>query len=338
MASNRLSRLHKRLRELPVSAVFISNLTNIRYITGIQASTALLLVTGKEAVLFVDSRYSEMASKRAESGIVVSDPGQLKNYITRYVSIGFESEYVTVARLERWKTQFKNKKFVQIKGLIEGLRRVKDEQEIKTLTEASAITKKALLRVRSLLRYGMTERDLALELYVYCMKQGAEGMAFETIVGFGENTSKPHHRPTQRKLRKGDIVQVDMGAMYQGYCSDYSRVYFTVPPSLNQKKAYAALKKAKKEAEALLKPGVLNTRLDEVARGVLKLHGYDKEFSHSLGHGVGMDIHEGTTLSMKAPPTTLLKNEVVTIEPGLYFPGKFGMRLEDTRIVGRPDF
>ncbi len=338
MASNRVSRLHQRLHELPVSAVFISNLTNIRYITGIQASTALLLVTAKEAVLFVDSRYSEMASKRAESGISVAYPSDIKSYVSRYKTIGYESDYVTVARLERWKTQFKNKKFVQTKGLIEGLRRIKDENEINTLTEASAITKKALAKVRSLLRYGMTERDLALELYVYCMKQGAEGMAFETIVGFGENTSKPHHRPTDRKLKKGDIVQVDMGAMYEGYCSDYSRVFFTVPPTPKQKKAYAALKEAKKSAEKLLKPGVFNTVLDEEARRVLKIHGYEKEFSHSLGHGVGMDIHEGTTLSMKAPPTTLLKNEVVTIEPGLYFPGKFGMRLEDTRIVGRPDF
>lgn len=338
MASNRVSRLHKRLRELPVSAVLISNLTNIRYITGIQASTALFLVTQKEAVLFVDSRYSEMALKRAESGITVADPTELKAYISRFTSIGYESDYITVSRLERWKTQFKNKKYVQIKGLIEGLRRIKDDNEIETLTEACAITKKALSRVTALLRYGMTERDLALALYVYCMRHGAEGMAFETIVGFGENTSRPHHMPTNRKLKKGDIVQVDMGAMYGGYCSDYSRVYFTAPPSPKQKKAYAALKEAKKAAEKLLRPGVLNTSLDEEARRVLKLHGYDKEFSHSLGHGVGMDIHEGTTLSMKAPPMKLCKNEVVTIEPGLYFAGTFGMRLEDTRIVGRPEF
>lgn len=338
MASNRVSRLRKRLTELPVGAVLISNLTNIRYITGIQASTALMLVTSRDVILFVDSRYSEMASKRAESGISVADPAQLKDYVSRFRTVGFESEYVTIARLDRWKTQFKNKKFVQIKDLIEGLRRVKDEQEIETLTQASAITKKALSRVTSLLRYGMSERDLALELYVFCMKHGAEGMAFETIVGFGENTSNPHHMPTSRKLKKGDIVQVDMGAMYQGYCSDYSRVYFTLPPTSKQKKAYSALKEAKKAAEKLLKPGVLNSELDTEARRVLKLHGYDKEFSHSLGHGVGMDIHEGTTLSMKAPATKLLKNEVVTIEPGLYFAGKFGMRLEDTRIVGRPEF
>jgi len=338
MASSRVSRLMKRLKELPVKAMLVSNLTNIRYLTGIQASTALLLVTKKKAVLFVDARYSEMASASAKSGISVADPKDINNYVSRLRSIGYESDYVTVARLDRWRTQLKNKKFVQIKDLTEGLRRVKDADEIETLTKASMITKKALLRVTSFLRYGMTERDLALELWIFCMKNGAEGMAFETIVAFGENTSRPHHRPTDRKLAKGDIIQVDMGAMYQGYCSDYSRVYFTSPPTVKQGKVYEALKEAKKSAERFLKPGVLNTKLDEEARRVLKLHGFDKEFSHSLGHGVGMDIHEGTTLSMKAPPTKLLRNEVVTIEPGLYFAGKFGMRLEDTRIVGRPEF
>jgi Xaa-Pro aminopeptidase len=240
--------------------------------------------------------------------------------------------------MDRWVNVLKNKKFVQIIGLIEGLRKIKDSSELHAISSACLITKKALSRVGSLMRYGMTERQLAFELVAYCMKQGADGMAFDTIVAFGQNTSKPHHKPTNRVLKKGDIVQVDMGCTYDGYCSDYSRVYFTCHPSPNQLKAYRALKEAKKVAEKFLKPGVLNTKLDEVARGVLRLHGYDKEFSHSLGHGVGLDIHEGVTLSMKAPPVRLRKNEVVTIEPGLYFPGKFGMRIEDTRIVGHPDF
>lgn len=338
MALPRLTKIMKGMDTLPVSAMLISNLTNLRYLTGIQASSGLLLVTKKQSVAFLDSRYSEMASKRAERGLIVEDPSELKTYLSRFRSIGYEPNSVTVARLDRWKKQFTNKKFVQVNDLTEGLRRVKDQQEIKIMKDACCITKKALSHVTSLLRYGMTEKQLSLDLYVFCMKHGAEGMAFETIVGFGENTSKPHHRPTDRRLTKGDVIQVDMGAVVQGYCSDYSRVYFTAAPNDKQKKAYAALKEAKKSAEKILKPGVLNTALDQEARRVLKYYGYDSEFSHSLGHGVGMDIHEGTTLSMKAPPVQLKKNEVITIEPGLYFPGKFGMRLEDTRIVGDPTF
>ncbi|MBP9850396.1 MAG: aminopeptidase P family protein [Candidatus Peribacteraceae bacterium] len=333
MASTRVSRLQKRLASLSVPAVIISNLTNIRYLTSIQASAGLLLVTKKQVVLFVDSRYSEVASRRAEKGIVIADPTELQRYLSRFKTLGFESDSVTVARLDRWKKQLKNKKFVQIKDFVEGLRAIKDIQELTTLTEACAITKMALRKISSMLRYGMTERELALDIYVYCMNNGADGMAFETIVGFGENTSKPHHRPSDRKLKKGDIVQIDMGAMYRGYCSDYSRVYFTSEPTPKQRKAYRALKEAKKAAEKILRPGVLNTKLDEEARRVLLRHGFDKEFSHSLGHGVGMDIHEGTTLSKRAAPVKLRKNEVVTIEPGLYFKGRWGMRIEDTIVI-----
>ncbi len=338
MLARRMSRLQKRLAGLYVPAVLISNLTNIRYLTGVEVSSGLLFITRKAAILFVDARYTEMASGRAGRTFTIADPGKLKDLLTGYRIIGYEPDNVTISRLDRWKTQLKNKKFVQVLDLVEGLRRIKDLEEMKILTAACALTKKALASVPKFLRYGMTERELSLELYVYCTKRGAECMAFETIVGFGENTSKPHHRPSGRKLKKGDIIQIDMGAMYQGYCSDYSRVYFTQDQTTKQQKAHRALIEAKKAAEKMLKPGVLNTALDAEARRVLKLHGYDKEFSHSLGHGVGMDIHEGTTLSIKASPTKLLKNEVVTIEPGLYFPGQWGMRLEDTRIVGHPDF
>lgn len=333
MHAKRLSRLQAELRKRRVPAFLVTQATNIRYLTGLHASTALLLVTTKSVILFVDSRYTEIAKTRAEKIVTVADPSEIKKFLTGFSAIGFESESVTVARLERFKTQLKNKKFVPLKDLVEGLRRVKDSGELQKITAACALTKKALRRVPKLLRYGMTERDLALELFIYCTKNGAEAMAFETIVGFGENTSKPHHRPTDRRLKKGDIVQIDMGVVIQGYCSDYSRVYFTAAPTDAQKKAYRALKEAKKSAETLLRPGVLNTALDTEARRVLRDAGYEKEFSHSLGHGVGLDIHEGAHLSTKAPPMKILKNEVVTIEPGLYFEGQWGMRLEDTWIV-----
>lgn len=124
-----------------------------------------------------------------------------------------------------------------------------------------------------------------------------------------------------------------MGARYENYCSDFSRVFFMTTPTKEQKKAYTALKQAKKAAENMLRPGVLNTALDTEARRVLKLHGYDKEFCHSLGHGVGLDIHEGVTLSAQAKPMKLQKNEVITLEPGLYLEGQWGMRLEDTYRV-----
>jgi Xaa-Pro aminopeptidase len=331
MTSSRRSRLQKLLPH----ALLVSNLTNIRYLTDIQVSSGLLLVTKKSAVLFVDARYAEMASKSAERGLKVTEPSKLSEILAPYNIIGFESEDVTVARLDRWKTQLKNKKFVQTKGLVEGLRRAKEPSELRSIQQACAITKSALAGVTSMLRFGMTERELAYELWRCCMEHGATGMAFETIVGFGENTARPHHHPTNRTLQRGDIVQVDMGANVEGYCSDYSRVYFTAPKTTQQTKAYRALKEAKKAAEKLVKVGALTNALDLEARRVLQRHGYDhdKEFSHCLGHGLGLEIHEGVRLSARGTPSKLLRNEVITIEPGLYFEGKWGMRIEDTIVV-----
>lgn len=158
-------------------------------------------------------------------------------------------------------------------------------------------------------------------------------MAFDTIVGFGEHTSRPHHHPTDRALRKGDIVQIDLGLKIDGYCSDMSRVFYTGTKTSRQAKAYRALLEAKKTAEKMVKPGVDVRALDQAARRVLKKHGFGKEFCHALGHGLGLDIHEAPTISGKSKPYRLKKDEVITIEPGLYFPGEWGMRIEDTMIV-----
>jgi Xaa-Pro aminopeptidase len=160
-------------------------------------------------------------------------------------------------------------------------------------------------------------------------------MAFPTIVGFGENTAFPHHHPTTRRLKRGDIVQIDLGVKAGGYCSDYSRVFFTAKPTAEQRKALLALKRAKAAAEQLIRVGMENRVLDLKAREVLASFGIEKAFTHALGHGVGLEIHEGLSISKKAKRKKLLKNEVITIEPGVYFPGKWGMRVEDTIVVGR---
>ncbi|MDP6561596.1 MAG: M24 family metallopeptidase, partial [Candidatus Peribacteraceae bacterium] len=142
-----------------------------------------------------------------------------------------------------------------------------------------------------------------------------------------------HHHPTSRKLKKGHIVQIDVGAKVNGYCADQSKIFFTAKKTPLQKKVYSALDRAKSESIKAIKPGVTNHKLDQIARSILKKEGLEQYFTHSLGHGVGLDIHEGASLSQKAKKTKLLKNEIITIEPGVYIPGKFGMRLEDEVIV-----
>ena len=186
------------------------------------------------------------------------------------------------------------------------------------MRKAERITRELLRRIPVVLRHSLSELELSRKLNIWALELGAEGMAFESIFGFGSNTSIPHHRPTTRMLKKGHLVQIDLGAKFRGYCSDASEVFFTARPTDLQERVHGALVDAQKAALKLLKPGVSNRALDRAARAVLDEEGFDPYFTHALGHGVGLDIHEGVTLSSKAPETLLLKNEVITLEPGVY--------------------
>lgn len=246
---------------------------------------------------------------------------------------GIEGDDVTIERLARWKHKYPSTKFVRTTGVIEEFRRQKTDLELRYLKRARRLTRELLRRVPSALRPGITEEWLARQLKMWALELGADGLSFEPIVGFGTHTAIPHHHPTSRTLQKGHLVQIDVGVLYKGYCGDMSEVYFTAPPSKYQKRVYRALNKAKNAAMDAVKPGVTNHKLDQIARHILAEEGIDQYFTHSLGHGVGLEIHEGISLSQKSPKTALVKNEVITIEPGAYFPGKFGMRVEDMIVV-----
>ncbi|MSR67455.1 M24 family metallopeptidase [Candidatus Peribacteria bacterium] len=333
MLSLRRPRASQLLRRTSRRPLLISTLENIAYLTGLQVSTGFLLAQGKGYSLFLDSRYLESARSDVQGTLTFRPLHELPHTLSKIRSLCIEAENVTVARLHRWKKKYKNTKFVQTYGIVEEFRRTKEVDELRSIAKACVITKAILRRMPTLIILGITERELAWTIECECRKLGAEGMAFSSIVAFGCNTSRPHHHPTDRILRKHDLVQIDMGAKFGGYCSDYSRVYFTGKKTPDQTRALHALKKASAAAILLLRPGVTNRALDLGARKILKSYGYDKEFSHALGHGVGIDIHEGVTLSSRAPLSKIKKNEVITIEPGLYFEGQWGMRIEETIVV-----
>lgn len=321
------------LRRARLPALLITDLRNIRYVSGLDVSAGCILVTKQGFTLYTDARYLEVAKAEAKKGITVCSLTLLADQLGKLGTVGIESENVTMARYTYWKKKYKNTKFVQTSGILEEFRRSKDPEELRCIRHACSITRSVLRLVPHLLKSGVTEQEIAWQLERECRKRGAEGMAFPSIVAFGEHTARPHHHPTQRRLSRGDLVQIDMGASYHGYCSDFSRVYFTVQPTVDQARALRALKEAKVVVEKSLRVGVTNRSLDRCAREVLKKYGYDKEFSHALGHGLGLDIHEGVTLSRKAPRQILKQCEVITIEPGLYFEGRWGMRIEDTIVV-----
>tara|TARA_Y100000310_G_scaffold266656_2_gene278258 strand:- start:397 stop:1392 length:996 start_codon:yes stop_codon:yes gene_type:complete len=314
-------------------AFLVSNLTNIRYLTGVELSAGAVLVTSRRIVLFVDGRYSEVAKKNARKGVQVQDRSALKKALARVLQCGCEADEVTLAQFRQWKRKYKNTKFVQRSGIIEEFRRVKSPQELTKFRKAQRITHTLLKKVPGLLKLGVTEKKVARSLLAIAEDLGADALSFEPIVAFGTHSSRPHHRASHSKLKKGQMVQIDIGARYHGYCADQSAVFFTGPKTKKQEHALKAVEEAKAEAVALVKEGVSTHDLDEAARGVLKSYGYEKEFCHSLGHGLGLDIHEGAHISVKAPEEFLQKGEIVTIEPGVYFAGQFGVRLEEEVVV-----
>jgi len=317
--------------KLPV--FLVTNLVHIRYLSGLEVSAGALLILPRSYRLFVDARYGEMARSRVRKAVHVEERENLREVLKSVPLCGCEAETVTLAQKQRWKTNFKNTKFVQVTDVIEFFRRSKDAEELRNFRRAQRITRKMFRRVPAVLRPGITERSVVWKLTEWAHELGADGLAFDPIVAFGSHTSRPHHRATNRRLRKGDLVQVDAGARADGYCADQSRVFFTGRKSPEQERVLAAVEQAKSAATSLVHTGVGTHELDRVARAVLKKHGFEQYFVHSLGHGVGLEIHEGVTLSQRRPDEKLLKQEIITIEPGVYLPGKFGMRLEDEIVV-----
>jgi len=324
----------KILRGADVSALLISDLVNIRYLTGLSVSSGLVLLTKERMTLFTDARYLEVARRHAGRRFRVSDGEELALALRSVRICGVEGDAVTLSRLAIWKTKFKNTKFVRTSGIIEQFRRSKDDEELRAFRRAQRITCEILRRVPMAIRRPIRETDLAWQLEVWARELGAEGMAFPPIVAFGTHSSSPHHHPTSRMLRKGHIVQVDCGARYRGYCADQSAVFFTAQPTALERRVHEAVCAAKDAAMGAVKPGASTRSIDRIARDVLKGYGLEQYFCHALGHGVGLEIHEGVTLSTKAPDRELLKNEIITIEPGVYIPGRFGMRLEEELVVG----
>lgn len=321
------------LKRASTQAFLVTDLTNIRYLTGLHLTAGVLLVLPKRFVLFVDSRYTQAAERAAGNVFTVSDSATLTDSLKKIRSIGFEADKVTMDRFGLWKKKFKSTKFVHHTDVVEHFRRGKTEEELAILKKAERITEELLRRVPLALKKGITEEELARKITIWALELGAEGMSFDPIVGFGTHTSSPHHRPTKRTLKKGHLVQIDIGAKYRGYCADRSEVFFTAKPSPILKKVYETLCLARDAAMEKAVPGASTHLLDRTAREVLKREGIEYAFTHALGHGVGLDIHEGVSISSKGKDEKLVRGEVITIEPGVYFPGKFGMRVESMVYV-----
>ncbi|WP_433497024.1 aminopeptidase P family protein [Sphaerimonospora sp. CA-214678] len=338
----RRARLAAALPELGVAAVLVTWPVNVRYLTGLSSSNAAVLVgAGGQAALATDSRYAETAQRRCRDVEVIVDRDVAGALLTRAGAAGglaVEADHMTVAVYERLSERLggaPGARLVPVRGLVEAVRAVKDEQEIDALRRACEITDEAFSQVVERIAPGVTEREIARWLEVRMTELGADKPAFDSIVASGPNGSIPHHAPSDRPIGSGDLVTIDFGARYGGYHADMTRTVAVGRPAAWQRDLYELVRQAQQAGCLAVRPGATAHEVDAAARGVIERAGYGDHFEHGLGHGVGLEIHEQPFLGPDR--TGRLEDRVpITVEPGVYLPGRGGVRIEDT-LVTRDD-
>jgi Xaa-Pro aminopeptidase len=336
----RLARLRAALPEAGLDALLISQPENRRYLSGFTGSAGWLLVSSDRALLATDFRYHEQVGLECPGcelvKLQVTFPATLPAMLEQVGGrrIGFEADHVTYADAQAWMEAAPGYEWVPTRGIVIGLRGVKDAEEIATLRAAVKLADEALAAVLSQLRPGMTEREAAWLIDSYMRTHGAEGPSFDTIVAGGPNGARPHAQPTDAPLPAGEPIVIDMGARLHGYCSDLTRTVCLGEPKDPERfwTVYNLVLGAQMAAEATARPGISGKQVDDAARAVIAAGGYGPHFGHSLGHGVGLAVHEEPRFS-QAYAGLLVAGATVTVEPGIYLSGWGGVRIEDIVIL-----
>ena len=342
----RLSRLRSALDGAGIEAMLVTNLVNVRYLTGFSGSAGDLLVGADDALLVTDGRYRTQAAEQLGAadladtveifvGKVQAQREQIASAVTRMRSrrVGLEAENVTWAAQRRINELLAGTELVPTDGLIEGLRQVKDDGELDRMAAAATIADRALEEVVGMLGARPSEEEVALALDTAMRRLGAEDRAFDTIVASGPNAAKPHARPSARTIVSGDCVVIDFGATCEGYRSDMTRTFsIGGSPAGEMDRVFAVVTEAQAAGVAAVKGGIEAGDVDRACRELIAEAGWAEAFEHGTGHGVGLDIHEAPTVS-EGSTAILASGSVVTVEPGVYLPGIGGVRIEDTVVV-----
>ncbi len=331
----RRTALAGRLPELAVDAFLITGLTNVRYLTGFTGSSGQALVAGTGSIFFTDGRYTEQSRHEVADMDRVTAPGSLAQSVAEQTdrlgisTLGFEANQVTVRTLERLASAMPDITLVPLDDEVEQLRWVKDDEELGYLRAAQEATDQAFEDILESLAVGQTELAVARELERLLRRDGADGLSFDSIVAFGENAAEPHHEPNRRVLEEGDVIKVDFGALCAGYHADMTRTVAFGEPASELKKVHDVVKQSQHAGIDAVRAGASGGDIDDAARSVIEDAGYGSYFTHGLGHGVGLDIHEGPRLGKQHGDQILPAGAVVTVEPGIYIPGLGGVRIED---------
>ena len=330
--------IREKMKLLNIQGLIISNPVNIRYIIGIPVEGTILL-TDKENIFITDARYIEEVNNflTINDEFIIYDNKDVseednQTFFKDCENVGFEENYVTYADYTNIVRKYRIRNIEETENVIEKLRMVKDETELSYIEKACEITDKCFKHLLSYIKIGMTEKQVAFEIEKFFAQNGADGVAFETIVASGVNSSKPHAIPSDKIIRAGDPITIDFGAKYKGYCADMTRTIFAGEVSDELQNLYNYVLKNQLRATKDIKEGVSCKMIARSVENDFYLYNYT--LIHALGHGVGIEIHELPYLSHNSQ-NILKENMVVTNEPGIYLPGKYGIRIEDTIRVGK---
>ena len=342
--NQRVQRLRERLADEGVDAVLISNPQNRRYLSGFTGSAGYLFISPERAYIATDFRYWEQSKIQAPDFELVKMTGEMKTWLHPLIEdgepgkLGFEAHDATYAFHEMLKSTVRKlkptlrPKLVPTADLAESLRIYKDAEELALLTRSVEIADRAMVEVSERLEPGMTEREIAWRLERSMREQGAESTSFDIIVGAGPNGARPHHRPSDTKIKANEPIVIDMGAKLQGYCSDITRTHYIGAPDDTYKRVYDTVLVAQETAINAVEAGMSGHDADKLARDVIEKAGYGDKFGHGTGHGVGLNIHENPRVSRNMKDE-LQDGMVFTIEPGVYLPEWGGVRIEDIVVL-----
>ncbi len=342
----RIGQLRRRLAAAELSSLLVTHLPDVRYLCGFTGSSAALAITRRAARLFTDGRYTTQAAEEVQAAkvaIVMSSPAiaaaQWLAVQPGVENAGFDPATTTVAELSRWKgslpARLRRTFLLPIeKPIVEPLRMVKDEDELAIIREAALLGCKLFDHILAFLRPGLREVEVAAELEHQARLLGAQGMSFDTIVASGMRSALPHGHATAARLPRRGFLTLDFGVILNGYCSDMTRTIHFGAPKPKQRETYERVLEAQQSAIAAVASGVSCGDVDEAARSVLRKAGLAEAFSHSTGHGVGLEIHEPPRIGA-GQKNRLAPGMVITIEPGVYLAGEFGIRIEDMVAVTR---
>ena len=338
---NRLSKLRKLIAEKGLDALLISQPDNLRYLSGFTGS-GWLLISGRDAMLALDFLYVEQARQESPDFGITQIKHELHNWLPGLVfdagwrKLGFETNLISYDAYQKLGEAIRanqvNLELVPTTGIVEQIRSIKEPEELIVITKAVGLADAALEEAKAMIRPGMTEKEAAWEIEKNLREKGSEGLPFEIIVASGPNSALPHARPTEKAIRSGEPVLIDLGARIDGYCSDLSRTLFLGKANETFQKIYSIVHQAQAIAIDRVRSEMAGSRADQLARDIVEQAGYGDAFGHGLGHGVGLAVHEFPRLGLSSSDS-LADGMVFTIEPGIYLAGQGGVRIEDMVVL-----